>query len=53
MVSEQTNPDVRETVMPSAWCMQQYELAVEQGRTKDAECYQQLYEVWHKREVEC
>ena len=50
MVPEEANRNGEE-VMPSAWCMQQYELAVEQGRTKDAAAYQQLYETWKSREA--
>lgn len=42
---------VEKQVNPSGWCLNQYELAVEQGRTKDAAAYQQLYETWKSREV--
>lgn len=49
MVSEEINRNREEAVMPSDWCLNRYEQAVEQGRSQDADAYQQLYTMWKER----
>lgn len=35
--------------MPSDWCRQQYELALERGDVASAADYLQMYELWKSR----
>lgn len=36
---------------PSEWCYNQYDKAVEEGRTEDATAYLQLFELWKSRNL--
>ena len=44
--------DEQEPLVPSAWCRQRYEEALERGDAASAQAYLSMHELWVRREQE-